>query len=512
MALGINDLTPIQEVSVDTRFEGVVAAPDPDGRLGRKVSGKQIEVFANRAGGDVDLNIDAKVKVETDRAKGVEGALENLQTETKANLVAAVNEVKETADDALRLGKAAEKTLPKKANLIITPQIKTLSQADVGDVPGVVTFDTSQVPPAPSAAGSIVFADEGRFDLSASGDMTYTDAEGGVTEVITGGVWQTTVIDTGNSAIQSETNANSGAWAYGKWVAGETVIDLNNVNDKADTALSNAASAAQEAANAQRTAEAKADKIAALPDIIFGAVPFSVPAGRILAVNTSAVPVVTPAAPEDSIGFVSYDIVGGSHKFGAWTIDGGATTHFGHFDLVNFEIVNIQDWFNGEVWLSDNYLVKQGIDGQMLETLGTLAGLDIGAGGDISVLSQPAENLVDARGELFNAISELSINRLTRSEFEDLGVKYADVVDGLDSLDAKKPLSAKQGAVLKELIAGVNTMHIAGPYAAIEDIPTPYDDNDLYLVGEAAPYNIYVYSATLEGLLLLGSSDIDLSN
>jgi hypothetical protein len=280
MALGINDLTPIQAVSVDTNFEGVVVSPDPDGRLGRKVTGKQIEVFINRAGGDVDQNIDAKVNAESERAAGVEGALENLQTNTKANLVAAVNDVKYTADAALSGADAANDELPKKANLIITPLAKTLAQADVGDVIGAVTFDTSATVAPPAAAGSIAFDDGSRFDLALSGDMTYTDAEGGVTNIVTGGIWQVQVIDTGNAAIQGENNANSGTWTLGSWISGESIIDLVDVNQTADNAgttansaaaaalaasqlagdaLSNAAAAAQDAANAQHAADLAQD-------------------------------------------------------------------------------------------------------------------------------------------------------------------------------------------------------------------------------------------------------------
>ncbi|MDR3355615.1 MAG: hypothetical protein LBO04_00295, partial [Spirochaetaceae bacterium] len=226
MALGINDLTPIQQVEEGTKFEGVVAAPDQDGRLGRKVTGKQLEVFMNRAGGDIELKIDEKVAEEEERAKEVEGSLQNLDTETKANLVAATNEVFGIAGEAFVDGKAALLELPKKANKVITPLTKTLAEADVGDVLHVVTFDTSAVPPAPQAAGSIVFADGSRLDLSAAGDMTYMEGAGAVTEIITGGVWQAAQIDTGSAAIQSENNANSGAWLAGTWVAGESVYDL----------------------------------------------------------------------------------------------------------------------------------------------------------------------------------------------------------------------------------------------------------------------------------------------
>jgi ribosomal protein L17 len=255
MALGIDDLTPAQELTVDSKFECAVATPDQHGRRGRKVSAKQLEVFICRPGGDVDLLIDKKVKTETDRAKEVEGSLQNLQTKTKANIIAAVNEVNGIAVDAKTTADEGAKELPNKADKIITQLFKTLSQADVGDVLGLVTFDTETAPPPPQAAGNIIFEDGSRFDLSDGGNMSYTDAQGGVTAIITDGVWLIPEIDTGSAAIQSENNANSGAWLFGKWVSGANVINLSDVNLKADEAklTANAAAAAvvEEAARAQ---------------------------------------------------------------------------------------------------------------------------------------------------------------------------------------------------------------------------------------------------------------------
>jgi hypothetical protein len=59
-------------------------------------------------------------------------------------------------------------------------------------------------------------------------------------------------------------------------------------------------------------------------------------------------------------------------------------------------------------------------------------------------------------------------------------------------------------------LADINLTHMAGPYATVEDIPTPYDTNDLYLVGASAPYQVYVVIDG--GLVDIGSSDTDLTN
>jgi hypothetical protein len=64
-----------------------------------------------------------------------------------------------------------------------------------------------------------------------------------------------------------------------------------------------------------------------------------------------------------------------------------------------------------------------------------------------------------------------------------------------------------------DLIAALDAIDVgefAGPYAATTDIPTPYDTNDLYLVGSSDPYDIYI--SINNTLTQIGSSSVDLSN
>jgi hypothetical protein len=55
-----------------------------------------------------------------------------------------------------------------------------------------------------------------------------------------------------------------------------------------------------------------------------------------------------------------------------------------------------------------------------------------------------------------------------------------------------------------------DTAEFAGPYATVDDIPTPYDKNDLYLVGTAPPYAIYV--AIGDNLKQIGETEFNPSN
>jgi hypothetical protein len=59
-------------------------------------------------------------------------------------------------------------------------------------------------------------------------------------------------------------------------------------------------------------------------------------------------------------------------------------------------------------------------------------------------------------------------------------------------------------------LMNMNASELVGPYPTVADIPQPYDQNDLYLVGTSEPYAIY---ALVSGsLVMLGHTNIDLSN
>jgi hypothetical protein len=55
-----------------------------------------------------------------------------------------------------------------------------------------------------------------------------------------------------------------------------------------------------------------------------------------------------------------------------------------------------------------------------------------------------------------------------------------------------------------------NTSELAGPYPDVPSVPTPYDTNNMYLIGAAAPYTIYLAVGGV--LVATGSTSVDLSN
>lgn len=96
----------------------------------------------------------------------------------------------------------------------------------------------------------------------------------------------------------------------------------------------------------------------------------------------------------------------------------------------------------------------------------------------------------------------------SRPEELDLAIKsevdraLKEIKDSLSDKYSKEEVNA--------LIAGVNTASQEGPFASPDEIPEPYDSNSLYLVGNTAPYAIYVL---LSGELVnVGNTGVDMSS
>jgi hypothetical protein len=68
---------------------------------------------------------------------------------------------------------------------------------------------------------------------------------------------------------------------------------------------------------------------------------------------------------------------------------------------------------------------------------------------------------------------------------------------------------------IKEDLAAQVVMR--GPFPTVGDVPTPYDQSDIYLIGSAPPYALYKGALGGPGgdqpiLVSIGSTDVDLSN
>jgi hypothetical protein len=202
---------------------------------------------AMAAAGPVPNMVDGKVAVETERAEAAE--LSNAQA--AAGALSAAQAAQGSANQALA-------ALPDKANKIHQPLTRTLAQATVGDVLGVVSFNQGSSPAAPGAAGSIVFSDGSRFDLTAGGNLSYTDAGSAVIPIYTGGTWQIPQVNTGTVTISAVSSNTGGAWNSGSWVTGESVLDLPEIKVIADNAAS-AATVNASAITAEKQARQSAD-------------------------------------------------------------------------------------------------------------------------------------------------------------------------------------------------------------------------------------------------------------
>ena len=64
-------------------------------------------------------------------------------------------------------------------------------------------------------------------------------------------------------------------------------------------------------------------------------------------------------------------------------------------------------------------------------------------------------------------------------------------------------------AEVDNIIASINTAKFEGPFTTIDEVAQPYDSNNLYLVGESAPYIIYALIG--EELRIIGNTGTDLT-
>ena len=80
---------------------------------------------------------------------------------------------------------------------------------------------------------------------------------------------------------------------------------------------------------------------------------------------------------------------------------------------------------------------------------------------------------------------------------------------GFNENDFVKPSQTFSREEITRLIDNVNTAEFKGVFASVQQIPQPYDSNDMYLVGASEPYEIY---ALISGRLQkIGATSVDLS-
>lgn len=80
---------------------------------------------------------------------------------------------------------------------------------------------------------------------------------------------------------------------------------------------------------------------------------------------------------------------------------------------------------------------------------------------------------------------------------------------GFNENDFVKPNQTFSREEITRLIDNVNTAEFKGVFASVQQIPQPYDSNDMYLVGASEPYEIY---ALISGRLQkIGATSVDLS-
>ncbi|MDR1288258.1 MAG: hypothetical protein LBK08_11670 [Treponema sp.] len=362
--------------------EDVFAVDQPSGNASRKVRLDQVTAY-------VDTKIvTPAVSAEEVRAKNAEENLVN----------------------------AVAKLQTKKANIVSIPYTKTLAEAAVSDVLKAIAFNTSSTPGALPSAGNIVFSDGSRIDADVSGDMKYTSAASVITDIYIGGVWQVSSLGTGTVAVTGVSNNSGGAWENGTWIAGNTYLDLPDVNNKlvseivranaADTANAAAAFSAQTSADTANAALLHKANIIPGSHIDWDFHTTPVPAGRTLLFDTSKTPSLSGGSMPTSAAFITIDS-DPDKMFGFFTDDDGATTLGGLFHIDRDVFVLDRPVWDGTAWVNNGkYELQYGINPGPMDYIGdsTLNGFDMLA--DISVEDIPARDLVDVENELKDSLSD----------------------------------------------------------------------------------------------------------
>lgn len=121
-------------------------------------------------------------------------------------------------------------------------------------------------------------------------------------------------------------------------------------------------------------------------------------------------------------------------------------------------------------------------------------------------IGSPAESVVNVLGQSTTAATS---QKLVTDNIERIDDELVDVEKKVGILEGRVDDTYTK-LETDQLIGKIETFHFAGPYATIGDIPTPYSDRLMYLVGADAPYQIYAY---IDGTLKpIGQTDVDLSN
>ncbi len=221
-----------------------------------------------------------------------------------------------------------------------------------------------------------------------------------------------------------------------------------------------------------------------------------------------------------------YDIIDSAESIGFMYINPGAD--YNGYSIVFPDPIDVHDVTGDDfsfLLFTQNYSVNVYVtvtDGKfgMYMTGGGFGYMDIYTDGNLSPLipsykfiPDPADNEVNiynmAASVDFPNIpgtwyNQISFQRPIREQGE-VTIKY--LFDRKVKVDGKTVFG---DGVDTELTSPRQGLQKAGPYATVDDIPTPYSDLLIYVVGAASPYAEYMLVS--DTLVEVGSTDVDLSD
>jgi hypothetical protein len=158
--------------------------------------------------------------------------------------------------------------------------------------------------------------------------------------------------------------------------------------------------------------------------------------------------------------------------WGMWTIDNGATSHFGRAQVTAETIIMEEDiWNSTDGWLTDTYVMQYGFATDFIlpegggnyvyaENVGEISQpfLPFSLFTDISTDAHPAQDLIDVKNELEDEISNVSAkaSKVSATDTTHIDVKGSNVQSQLNSTD-------EQIHGLKEIVAGSSQLFHTAP-------------------------------------------------
>jgi hypothetical protein len=247
----------------------------------------------------------------------------------------------------------------------------------------------------------------------------------------------------------------------------------------------------------------KANKIAAKPDIAWGTDPMTVPAGRVLNLDTTKEVSFLAGSP---VSYYAYEGDQPGYYFGVWTA-GDGHSHLGQFRLNGGVPEVVSDVYNDvDGWISNQYLMVYGITNKTHVDIGSMPDGSFDFLTDITVRSEGKKDLADVEAEITVGLSELSLKKLGREEAAKIYDTITDVDQKIANIQQETfpILPAFKDVEFDGVVNFGGTIPETGKYAVITAVsPTQVTEYTDDVAGTAAD------AKNLDGVIVKKGDDLE---